>query len=357
VRDIEWLEPLVEPEPSQALKQYARQNLGVASSSLGFFASCPWVMRGMIDLLSTKRVHIDHDLTDLVALIVSRDNSCRYCYAASRIIMRLMGMPEDRIRRLEQDLEMAQLDARTKLALDFAARISRSNPPPTQADKNALLESGYSEGAVQELAFVAAENTYHNRISTFPALPPQLPERMANSRFLGLLRPILAIPFRRMRKKGQTEFLSDELKAGPYTYLVLALDGLPAARTLRKILDEAWASPHLSARAKALTFAVVARGLGSSHAEREAFSLLAAEGLGKQKVEEILAHLSSPELDPGEAVMLPYARETIWYEPAAVQRRGREVQKRLTTPQFLELIGIASLANMVCRLAILLDEP
>jgi alkylhydroperoxidase family enzyme len=126
---------------------------------------------------------------------------------------------------------------------------------------------------------------------------------------------------------------------------------------LRKILDEAWASQHLSPRTKALIFAVVARGLGCSHAEREAFRLLAADGLAASEVEEILAHLASPELDPAEALIVPYARETIWYEPASVQRRGRELQKHLTTPVFLEVIGIASLANMVSRLGIVLGEP
>jgi hypothetical protein len=74
-------------------------------------------------------------------------------------------------------------------------------------------------------------------------------------------------------------------------------------------------------------------------------------------VEEILAHLASPELDPVEALIVPYARETIWYEPASVQQRGRELQKNLTTPAFLEALGIASLANMVSRLGIVLGEP
>ena len=175
MRDIEWLEPLIEPEPSQALKQYARQNLGVASSTLGFFASCPWVMRGMIDLLSTKRVHIDHDLTDLVALMVSRDNSCRYCYAASRMILRLLGMSEERIRRLEQDLEMAQLDARTKLALDFAARISRSNPSPTQADKKALLDLDYPTHLWLEKEIKSVANVARRDVREFLELAASIP--------------------------------------------------------------------------------------------------------------------------------------------------------------------------------------
>ncbi len=356
MQDIEWLDPLVERERSRELEAYARQKLGIAPRTAGFFAACPWVMRADIDLATTERVHLDNELTGLVALVVSRDNSCRFCFAASRMLLRLTGMPEDRIRKLEGDLETAQLDAPVRLALELARRISRSNPLPTGPDKKALRDAGYSEVAIKELAFVAAENVYHNRAATLPALPPQLPERLAHSRLLGLLRPLSRRLLRRLQKKGRPEALPDELKTGPYTYLVLALDGLPAARVLRKVLDEAWASPHLTPRAKALIFAVIARGLGCAHSEREAFRLLEDQGLETDKVEKTLAHLGSPELDPIEALIVPYARETIWCEPAAVQRSGQRLQESLTPPQFLEVIGIASLANMVCRLAILLDE-
>ena len=356
MQDVEWLDPLVERERSRELEAYARQKLGIVPRTTGFFARCPWVMRADIDLSTSERVHLGHELTGLVALVVSRDNSCRFCFAASRMLLRLMGMPEDRIGKLEEDLETAQLDTPVRLALELARRISRSNPLPSGADKKALLDAGYGEVAIKELAFIAAENVFHNRAATLPALPPQLPERLARSPFLGLLRPLLQRPLRRLQQKGQPEALPDELKSGPYTYLVLALDGLPAARVLRKVLDEAWASPHLTPRTKALIFAVIARGLGCAHSEREAFRLLGDEGLNADQVEEILAHLGAPELDPIEALIVPYARETIWYEPATVQRSGRRLQQELTTPQLLEVIGIASLANMVCRLAILLDE-
>jgi AhpD family alkylhydroperoxidase len=352
IEEVEWLEPLIEPEHSRELEEYAKQKVGFTTRAMGFFAACPWVMRASIDLMTAERVHIDHNLANLVALVVSRDNSCRFCFAASRILLRVIGVPENRIRSLERDLETAQLDTRIKLALDFARRISRSNPLPSESDKKALLDAGYSTEAIKELAFVAADNIFHNRYATLAALPPR---RRARSWMVSLLRPLLARRLRALRREGRPEFLSDDQKTGLYTDLVLALDGNPSARLLRKILDDAWTSPHLPKRTKGLIFAVIARGLGCAYSEREAFRLLEAEGLERQKVEEILAHLASTELDPTEAQVVPYARETIWYEPVRIQQRGRHLQEHLSTPQVLETIGIASLANMVCRLGIVLD--
>ena len=54
---------------------------------------------------------------------------------------------------------------------------------------------------------------------------------------------------------------------------------------------------------------------------------------------------------------MPFARETIWYEPAPLQRRARVLRDRLSGPQLLEAIGVASLANGLCRMgATVLDH-
>lgn len=189
------------------------------------------------------------------------------------------------------------------------------------------------------------------------ALPPRAAERIAGSPLGSLLRFRFKKLLQRVQTAGAPEALRDEHKTGPYTNVVVLLDGMPHARILRGVIDSAWASPHLPPRTKALVFAVIARGLESLPAEREARRLLAAEGLGTEPVDEVLAHLASPELDPMESLILPYVRETIWCRPAPVQQRGRELRQELGDARFLETVGIAALANMVCRLALALDEP
>jgi len=107
----------------------------------------------------------------------------------------------------------------------------------------------------------------------------------------------------------------------------------------------------LPRRTKAFAFAVVARGLGCSLSEREAVRLLTAEGVTAAEIDATLAHLASPVLDPIEAAIVPFARETIWYRPVQIQRRARALRAQLTREQFLELVGITALANAVCRLS------
>ena len=354
LQQVEWLDPLVEPGRNKELDRYVVEQTGARIPTAGFFATCPWIMRADVDL-DFGYVHLDGDLTALLYMAVSRDNSCRFCYGAARMLMRMGGMSERRIRKLEHDADSV-LAPGIRLALDFARRVSRANPLPVIADEKDLRDAGYGEAAIRELAFYASEVVFHNRVYTLLALPPRFQERIGGSR---LLVQLMRLRFRglieRAYEPGGPEVLEAGLEAGPFANLVRALDGLPAARVLRKILDEAWASPHLPARTKALVFAVVARGLGSARAEAEAARLLLAAGLGLEEVEEILSHLASPALDPVETAILPYARETIWYQPADIQRRGRELAGRLSREQLLETVGIAGLANMVGRMAIVLD--
>ena len=170
-----------------------------------------------------------------------------------------------------------------------------------------------------------------------------------------LTRPLIA---RRLNpRRGLRAPLAPEWKSGPFSYLVTALDGLPVAAPLRQLIDAALDSPLLPRRAKLLVFAVVARGLGCQLSEREAANLLAAEGLEAEPLDDILSHLGSPELDPVEALIVPFARETIWYRTAPIQRRARALAERLGDGQFLEVVGIASVGNMLSRLAIVLDLP
>ena len=119
---------------------------------------------------------------------------------------------------------------------------------------------------------------------------------------------------------------------------------------LASALDDLWASPILSRRTKALMFAVIGRGLGCQSSGKEIAGFLEAEGLTPADAEQTLAHLGGPGMDADEAALLAFARDTIWYEPIQIQRRARELRQRLSAAQFVEAIGVVSLANALCRL-------
>lgn len=355
--DVEWEECLVEPHPNAELEGCLRKSYGFVPPSAHFFGECPWIARSLIgfQLSRQKLVHNDFELTEKIGLVVGQENSCRFCYGVHRVLLRMIGMPEDRIRRLEEDLLTLDFDPRERSALEFARRLSRSNPLVSTTEIEALRAAGFEDPAIREIALIVFLNVIWNRFATFPALPTQRLEQLPERLPVRLLRPLLGRALRARFRRGQTERLPPGRNRGPFAYLVAAVDGLPLALSLRELIDDAWDSSILPKRTKALVFAVVARGLGCDLSEREAVRLLAEEGFEADAVGPVLAHLASPQLDPVETVAVPFARETIWYRPAAIQRRARAVHRQLSAAQFLELSGIAGLANGLCRLGFLTE--
>ncbi len=353
---IEWGSCLLEPLRDPEQERFLRRSLRAVPPAARYLMDVPWLLHTIVALDSLQAPRRQPDLGALIALVVSQDNSCRYCYAATRSILKIIGFPEWRIRQLQEDMHSADLSREERLAIEFARRVSRGSPLATRLDAAPLLEAGYSEKSVRELAVVSVTNVFYNRVATLPALPPEEVAGLPDRWFVRLLRPLVARFFRRrFEQRGERDTLTAAERQGPFSAIVVALDGLPAAVKLRQILDEAWASPLLGRRAKALVFAVVARGLGCPLSEREATRLLLAEGMTEEQVEHALANLASPVLDPVESAVVPFARETIWYRPAQIQRRARAVRQQLSRAQFVELVGLAALANSLCRLSVVLD--
>ena len=351
--NIEWeacvLEPVHNPEGERFLRGiYGR----MIPPGMRYFLDAPWLPRACaaLGIEQVPLLHTSGDLSQMIALVVSQDNSCRYCYTATRSVMRILGFPEARIRRLEEDFLSADLEPGDRAALEFARRVSRGAPLAGSADVKGLLDAGCHPDAVKEIAFIAADNVFFNRISTLPALPPEQME-FADHWSTKLLRPLIARKLRG-RRAGEPTWLTAAQREGPFAACVNALDGLPGAARLRGVLDDAWGESTLSRRTKALVFAVVARGISCSGSEQEACRLLEAEGMSAASIEHILAHLSAPTLDPIDAAAIGLARESIWFRPAQIQRQMRSIRSLFSNQQFVELIGLAALANMLCRLGV-----
>ncbi|MGI9265117.1 MAG: carboxymuconolactone decarboxylase family protein, partial [Gammaproteobacteria bacterium] len=343
------------PRPNPELEKRFTTETRRPAGLIRYCDGCDWLSDAVIRLsvqIETS-IHLDPDLTDLIGLVVSQDNSCRFCFGAQRAFLRILGMEQARITRLEQDLLISDFSEQDRTALDFARRLSRSDPLVKSTDLEAIRQQGISDAEIKELAGQIGLHVFFNRISTLVALPPKPMEQFPDTWWARLARPLLAIRFRQMRKRGQAVDLSRDERDGPFSAVVNGLDGLPVAGQLRIVLDNLLSSNAITPRAVPLIFAVIARALGCKASEREAARLLVERGLDENEVAEVLTHLSSPDLSEVERKVVVLARETVWYQPVQIQRKCREFGADLTREQFLEFVGAASVANAICRLGVL----
>ncbi|HKY92405.1 MAG TPA: carboxymuconolactone decarboxylase family protein [Nevskiaceae bacterium] len=352
-----WEVPLLQPTRDVALERDLKRIGRGSPSPAAYFMSCPWLARSCVRLNWDHGLllEVDFMLSDLMILVVSQENACRFCYAATRMQMRMMGMDEERVQELERQLSADGLDPKTVAAVRFARRLSRSNPPPDRGELAALRAAGFSEAQVRELIFVIAGSCYFNRLMTVPALPAESMERMPDRWFAPLIRPLMARMMRGWRWRGEP--LSVGAMADlPCASTLAMLHSTPMADALAVTLQEMWAPTVLSRRSKALVMAVVAHGLGCAAVAADMQAILDQEGLGRDEVENVVTHLRGPGLDPVESALVTFARDTIWYEARSIQRRARATSEVVQGPALVEAIGLSAFANFMCRLHLALAE-
>lgn len=358
LRQLDWERCLLVPVQDREVAAYLKREAGNAPAWSRYFWGCPWLAKAMIRLAHDNGllVELDFETADLVTLVVSQENSCRYCYAAARAMIRLLGVSEERMQALEQRLAQADLDARAAAAVSFARRMTRANPLATRADAAALGRAGFSDGEIREIAFVVASTMFMNCLSTIPALPPQPWERAPDQWRYRLLRPVIAVFVRRWQRRGRPAPPA-QADPGSFPALAQAYAGSPIGPRIAETFRDLWAATFLPRRTKALMLAVIGQGLGCRVSRAEADAVLQAEGWDPAAVSTIVGHLGGGDLDHDENLLLAFARDTLWYDPVRIQRRARDLQERIGRPRFMEALAVVAVGNAVCRLAAVTAPP
>jgi alkylhydroperoxidase family enzyme len=261
-------------------------------------------------------------------------------------------MSETHLRRLEHDLLTSVLPKREQWAIAFARRLARSTPLLALADLAPLIANGWSDMAIREMALVCGAMMALNRYATFLALDPKPYEALPDRWYVRVLRPAFGVVLRLKTRRGEPMPFSATERQGPFARLVNGFDGLPLGWSLRTILDEAWNFDAIPRRTKALVAAVIARGLGDALVLSEAQALAHENGVDAKDFDDALAHFTAAGLCEKEKIAIAFARETIWYAPAPMQRRTRTLMAHFDTVELLDLVGFASFANLIARLGV-----
>ncbi len=358
--NVAWEPCFMEARQDRDLEAYARRRMGLPNAAVRYFAAAPWVARTAIDLHPEfgLLVHLNQQTADLIGIVVSQENSCRFCFAAVRAVLWFQGMDRQRVQRIEQEVARHDLPLPVRAAIDYARSQSRTGPAGAHAAWAALRHAGVGAGEAREIAFTVAVNDFANRLHTACAIPPMLLERAPELLPMRLLRPLIERLVSSRRWRGAAAANAPLAPDLPYAPLIQAYADSPIAPALARTMNEMWVSPHLSRRCKLLMFGVISRGLPCEICELEVGRALQHEGLDAEAVSRVLSHLDGPELQPVERLLMAYARETLWYQPAILQRHTRMLRDQLSSEQLVEAIGVAALANGVCRMAaVVMAEP
>jgi len=354
LNEIAWSEPILPAVSDPAWEAEVKRRVGHVGEIDRRAAANPWVRETCASVVSYRPVAMPMRLFHIGAMVTAQENSCRYCYGANRALMKVFGHSETFINRIERDATLAELDEQGRAFIAFCRNLARSRPRPMKADFDALVALGVAPLAATEMAMVIAMCCYYNRIGILSASPPEHGlERMANGLLGRVTRPLLRLVMSLHRPPQPPTLDASTLAAGPFGSIVTVGAGLPGATIVKAALDGAFASTVLPRSTKALMFAVVARTLGCRTSESEARKIAAAEGFGDADFEAALATLRCGRLSRRDECLLPWARDTVYYQIGQIQKSTGALVREIGDAVALEAIGVAAMANATVRLATL----
>jgi len=354
---LQWEQPLT-PEFADAAWEAEVRGLfgGMMPNCLHRIASSAWVRRAYLDLMRGPIRTLTRAETELAGLVTSQENACRYCYGSARVRMKMMGFTDEMVDRIERNVQLVEADPRERELVQFCRNLARSKPRPSRKAREQMREVGFSDLQTAELAFAVAGMGFGNRVSTLLAVPPDLDLEAEGKKVKGIWQKLSSwLPGNKPAQGLPPADYPPPTFKGPYAPLVRALEGSPAASTLEVILNNAFTSVVLPRRTLSLIFAVVAHTLQCEICEEAAGALLDVEGFSRGDLGEVIETLASPRLTEMEALLIPWARDTVWMpeQPARIQERTRPLRDALGPEVLVEAAGAAALANCCVRLTML----
>ncbi|WP_058367486.1 peroxidase-related enzyme [Haloparvum sedimenti] len=110
---------------------------------------------------------LDRAEVEMIVVTVSGLNHCLYCNVAHGALCRIYAKEPELADQLVSNYRTADVSEKRRVMLEVAAKITESPASVTDADRDRLLEAGYSEEEAWDIASVAAFFNLSNRMATF----------------------------------------------------------------------------------------------------------------------------------------------------------------------------------------------
>jgi uncharacterized peroxidase-related enzyme len=169
---LTWLRVPAEAElPPEVLELWVAplEKLGFVPNVLRLYALRPshllaWnahydeLMKGPSGLSKAER--------EMIAVVVSIANDCRYCIAAHSAALRKLTKDAFLADQIAADHNAAAIPERTKAALDYAVKLTREPATISHADVQSLRDAGWADEDVMDIAEVTGIFNMSNRMAS-----------------------------------------------------------------------------------------------------------------------------------------------------------------------------------------------
>lgn len=123
--------------------------------------------------LQNAKTSLSKKEKEVINLVVSQVNGCRYCQSAHTVIGKMNGFTDEQTIELRKGSASfnPKLDALVKLAKE----ITETHGRPAEATLNAFFEAGYTQGSLVDLIVAIADKVIMNYLHNITQVPIDFP--------------------------------------------------------------------------------------------------------------------------------------------------------------------------------------
>jgi len=163
-------------ENNQAIFDQLQKGIGMVPNLLAYMAKSETAL-GDILALENRKSTLRSKEREMIKLVASQINGCRYCQSAHTATGRMTGFTDEQIVEIRQG--SASFDTKLDALAKFAASLVTNRGNASQETKNAFFAAGYNEANMIDVVMVigdmAITNSMH-RLAGFDIDFPLAPE-------------------------------------------------------------------------------------------------------------------------------------------------------------------------------------
>lgn len=171
------------PETEEVFKK-TRERLGFVRNSQLVVAHRPRMLAAQEALSRSLMQDSDSSLSEkereMIALVVSVDNSCDACIFGHSSQLRRITGDAVWVGEVEANYRRARLTARERAIADYAIKLTRAAAEVEPSDLDPLRKAGLSETDIIQVAGIAAYFNFSNRLNSGIGIKPNSEAYVAN---------------------------------------------------------------------------------------------------------------------------------------------------------------------------------
>jgi len=120
----------------------------------------------MVQEYLLKQTLLSYEIKEAIALLISKENSCKMCVGVHKNIAKMLGLSEEKIEEILQGVDAMSNSDKEKALLHFCIRASqKDNYKITKEDIDKIKSYGWSDNELLEAIAIVGYFNYINTLS------------------------------------------------------------------------------------------------------------------------------------------------------------------------------------------------